>query len=128
MDNVFDPADAPATDRSPRLSVGDPELRKTRRLTRECHTCIFKPGNLMHLDAGQLKKIVTEARDDAGYIICHSTLTYAGSPIPPALCRGFTDRYRTWQLQVMERLWGFVDIEPPDPATTPNDPMTPTTK
>ncbi|MDG4761401.1 hypothetical protein [Micromonospora sp. WMMD710] len=124
MDSMFDPADDPGSDRSPRLSVGDPELRKTRRLARECATCIFKPGNPMHLDPGRLKQMVTEARGDAGYIICHSTLPYAGSPVPPAVCRGFADRYRTWQLQVMERLWGFVDIEPPDlnPAPTPECP------
>ncbi|MBQ1022774.1 hypothetical protein [Micromonospora sp. C95] len=124
MDSMFDPADDPGSDRSPRLSVGDPELRKTRRLARECATCIFKPGNPMHLDPGRLKQMVTEACGDAGYIICHSTLPYAGSPVPPAVCRGFADRYRTWQLQVMERLWGFVDIEPPEPdsARTPECP------
>jgi hypothetical protein len=118
MDNMSHPADEPDADRSPRLSVGDPELRKTRLLAGECATCIFKPGNPMHLDPGRLRRMVSEARGDAGYIICHSTLPYAGSPVPPAVCRGFADRYRTWQLQVMERLWGFVEVEPPDPDST----------
>lgn len=118
MDSMFDPVDEPGTDRSPRLSVGDPDLRKTRLLARECATCIFKPGNPMHLEPGRLKQMVAEARGAAGYIICHSTLPYAGSAVPPAVCRGFADRYRTWQLQVMERLWGFVDVEPPDPDST----------
>jgi hypothetical protein len=78
-----------------------------------------KPGNLMHLSPIRLRQLVTDARGDAGYIICHTTLPYAGSPIPPAICRGFADRYRTWQLQVIERLWGFVEVPPPetDPAT-----------
>ncbi|WP_326564438.1 hypothetical protein [Micromonospora peucetia] len=114
MNSLSDPADEPGIDRSPGLSVGDPELGKTRRLARECATCIFKPGNPMHLEPGRLKQMVTEARG-GGYIICHSTLPYAGSPVPPAVCRGFADRYRTWQLEAMERLWGFVDVEPPDP-------------
>jgi len=106
-------------ERAPRLSVGDAALGKTRLLRHECATCIFKPGNLMHLAPGRLQQMVTEARGDAGYIICHSTLPYAGSPVPPAVCRGFADRYRTWQLQVIERLWGFVEVPPPDtgPAT-----------
>ncbi|MFV2104924.1 hypothetical protein [Micromonospora sp. LOL_024] len=76
----------------------------------------------MHLDPGRLKQMVTAACGDAGYIICHSTLPYAGSSVPPAVCRGFADRYRTWQLQVMERLWGFVDIEPPNPDPAPECP------
>ncbi|MFE0527120.1 hypothetical protein ACFW0V_05925 [Micromonospora parva] len=118
MDSTSQPADEPAIDRPARLNVGDPVLRKTRLLARECATCIFKPGNPMHLDPGRLKQMVTAARGDAGYIICHSTLLYAGSPVPPAVCRGFADRYRTWQLQVMEQLWGFVEVEPPDPDPT----------
>ncbi|WP_233513752.1 hypothetical protein [Micromonospora craterilacus] len=113
MDSMSHPADEPDADRPPRLNVGDPELGKTRLLAYECATCIFKPGNPMHLEPGRLKQMVTTARGDAGYIICHSTLPYAGSPVPTAVCRGFFDRYRTWQLQVMERLWGFVEVEPP---------------
>ncbi|MFV2103154.1 hypothetical protein [Micromonospora sp. LOL_024] len=114
MDSMFEPADEPDTDRSPRLNVGDPELRKTRRLARECDTCIFKPGNPMHLDPGRLKQMVIEARGGAGYIICHSTLPYAGNPsAEPAICRGFADRYSTQALQVIERLFGFIEVDPP---------------
>ncbi|MBQ1050822.1 hypothetical protein KBX50_20400 [Micromonospora sp. C51] len=119
MDSTSHPADEPDADRPARLSVGDPHLRKTRLLARECATCIFRPGNPMHLEPGRLRQMVTAARGDAGYIICHSTLPYAGSPVPPAICRGFADRYRTWQLQLMEHLWGFVDVEPPDPDPIP---------
>ena len=89
-------------------------LGKTRRLAQECATCIFRPGNLMHLSPGQLRQLVTDARNDGGYIICHSTLPYAGATTAPAICRGFADRYTTWQLRTMEQLWGFVDVEPPD--------------
>ena len=100
-----------------RLSVGDPALGKTRLLSRECATCIFKPGNRMHLAPGRLKQLVAEARaDDHGYIVCHSTLPYAGSPIPPAICRGFADRYPTVQLRLIAALWGFVEVDPPEPA------------
>jgi hypothetical protein len=30
----------------------------------------------------------------------------------PAICRGFHDRYSTAALQVIARLWGFVDVDP----------------
>ena len=104
MDDLHPPAGPPDDERTDRLSVGDPVLGKTRLLARECSTCIFRPGNPMHLSPGRLRQMVAEARGDAGYIICHSTLPYAVSPIPPAICRGFADRYSTWQLQVMRRL------------------------
>lgn len=110
-------------DREPyQLNVGDPVLGKTRLLSRECSTCIFKPGNPMRLAPRRLKQLISEARaDQHGYIICHSTLPNAGSPIPPAICRGFADRYSTWQLQVICRLWGFVEVDPPD-AGQPGEP------
>ena len=74
----------------------------------------------MHLSPGRLRQMVSQARGEAGYIICHSTLPYAGSPIPPAICRGFADRYSTWQLQVIERLWGFVEVDPPPTSGAPS--------
>jgi len=110
--------DRPIDGHRDKLNVGDPVLRKTRLLSRECRTCIFKPGNLMHLEPGRLREMVDAARGDAGYIICHQTLPYADSPIPPAVCRGFADRYRTWQLQVMARLWGFLEVDPPDKTSS----------
>ena len=69
---------------------------------------------------GRLRQLVDEARSDGGYIICHETLPYADSQIAPAICRGFADRYTTWQLQVIGRLWGFVEVPPPhlsDPSS-----------
>jgi hypothetical protein len=112
-------ADQPDDEYHERLNVGDPALGKTRLLAQECDTCIFKPGNPLHLSPGRLRQLVTKARGDAGYIICHSTLPYANSPIPPAICRGFADRYRTWQLQIIQRLWGFVEVPPPTATPIP---------
>jgi hypothetical protein len=113
-----------------RLSVGDPVLGKTRLLSSECATCIFRPGNPMHLERGRLRQMVHEARTHAGYIICHSTLPHADNSARPAICRGFADRYTTWQLQVIARLWGFVEVEPPGTAldprqAAPDDPAAP---
>lgn len=33
--------------------------------------------------------------------------------VKPAICRGFADRYSTQALQVIERTFGFVEIDPP---------------
>ncbi|MFG2043940.1 hypothetical protein [Dactylosporangium sp. NPDC048998] len=115
MDSVPDP-EAADTARAP-LSVGDPITGKTRLLARQCDTCIFRPGNRMHLDPGRLKQMVDEALAEGGFVICHDTLPYGNFPeAQPAVCRGFADRYRTWRLQVIARLFGFVEVEPPQPS------------
>jgi hypothetical protein len=107
-------------------NVGDPALGRTRLLSRQCTTCIFKPGNPMHLGEGRLHELVTAALDSDSYIVCHSTLPYH-APAPdtgPAICRGFADQYSTNALRMIERLWGFVEVDPPGerPDTTPADP------
>jgi hypothetical protein len=100
------------------VNVGDPVLMKTRRLSRMCSTCIFRPGNFMRLRDGRLRDIVAEARTEGTYIVCHSTLPgMAPHGVDPAICRGFADRYSTQTLQVLERLFGFIDVEPPEQRT-----------
>lgn len=65
-----------------------------------CPTCVFRPGNLMHLEPGRLREMVDRARKDESTIVCHSTL-YTDER---AACRGFFDRYATAPLQIAERL------------------------
>jgi hypothetical protein len=62
------PDDVAPTDRA-RLSVGDPVLRKTRLLSRQCTTCIFR-GNPMHLAPGRLRELVAQARGAAEPVPC----------------------------------------------------------
>ncbi|MEU8332196.1 hypothetical protein AB0J14_35305 [Micromonospora arborensis] len=96
------------------LSVGDPVLGKSRLLSRQCDTCIFAPGNKMHLAAGRLRDLVAATRRRKSFIVCHNTLPHYRYPdAEPAICRGFADRYRTQALQLIARLWGFVEVEPP---------------
>jgi len=96
------------------LSVGDPATMRTRLLARMCATCIFRPGNPMHLRPGRLRDLVAHARAGDGYIVCHSTLPGMAPPgVKPAVCRGFADRYDTQALQIISRLFGFDEIEPP---------------
>lgn len=60
------------------------------------------------------RNLVAEARESQGYVICHDTLPYGAYPqAEPAVCRGFHDRYSTASLQIMQRLWGFVEVDPP---------------
>ena len=99
-------------------SVGDLETRRTRLLARMCDTCVFRPGNLMQLRQGRLRDLVEEARAAESYIVCHSTLPgVAPEGVQPAVCRGFADRYRTRALQIIKRLFGFTEVEPPPPPT-----------
>lgn len=108
------PADRDPDDNSRGLSVGDPVLGKSRLLSRQCATCIFKPGNQMHLREGRLRDLVAQTRARESFIVCHSTLPHYLYPdAKPAICRGFADRYTTSALQVIGRLWGFVEVDPP---------------
>ena len=69
-----------------------------------CETCIFRPGNLMHLRPGRVEQMVKEAVRKESCITCHSTL----DTVCPAVCRGFFDRYKTAPLQIAERL-GYIE-------------------
>ncbi|OKI45727.1 hypothetical protein A6A27_37950 [Micromonospora sp. CB01531] len=114
MNPVTGPDDEPVeADPAETLSVGDPILGKSRLLSRQCDTCIFAPGNRMHLPPGRLRELVTETRRRESFVICHDTLPHYKDPeAKPAICRGFADRYRTQALQLIERLFGFIEIKP----------------
>ena len=116
MNGITEPDGNIEPDDSAELSVGDPVLGKSRLLSRQCDTCIFRPGNLMHLESGRLRDLVAEARAREGFIVCHSTLPHYLYPdAKPAICRGFADHYSTQALQVIERLFGFIEVDPPQP-------------
>jgi hypothetical protein len=74
----------------------------------------------MMLQPGRLRDMVDEALSRQGFIIvCHDTLPYGPHPgYGPAVCRGFYDRYDTRALQLARRLWGIVEMPPPDAAAT----------
>lgn len=64
-----------------------------------CATCIFRPGNLMHLEEGRCEEMVAEAIEEDSAIICHETLY--GSQ---AVCQGFFKLHATAPLQIAGRL------------------------
>jgi hypothetical protein len=64
-----------------------------------CETCVFRPGNKMHLEPGRLRGMVDSAIRDDSAIICHDTLDGDN-----AVCRGFFDRHSTNPLRMAEHL------------------------
>jgi len=71
---------------------------KVHLMSEKCPTCVFRPGNLMHLEPGRVAEMVKEAKAEESAIICHSTLDGDN-----AVCRGFFDRHSTATLQLAER-------------------------
>jgi hypothetical protein len=63
-----------------------------------CQSCIFRSGNVFHLEPGRRDEMVAGALAEETAIICHSTLDGDN-----AVCRGFFDRHQTQPLQVAGR-------------------------
>lgn len=58
----------------------------------KCATCIFHPGNRMHLSDGRVKEMVDKSVANESHIVCHDTLLYGfTSRLRPAVCRGYAD-------------------------------------
>jgi hypothetical protein len=53
-----------------------------------CSTCVFRPGNPMHLRPGRVQQMVRDSIRDDSFIPCHKTLDGQ-----QAVCRGFFDAY-----------------------------------
>ena len=51
-----------------------------------CSTCIFRPGNLMMLPPGRVRRMVQDCVSAEEHIVCHQTLDGA---LPGAVCAGF---------------------------------------
>ena len=69
-----------------------------RVMREQCDSCIFRPGNLMHLKPGRLKGMVQDCLDDQTIIRCHKTL----DDEKQAVCRGLFENYadRIWPLRL----------------------------
>lgn len=74
----------------------------------KCETCLFRPGNLMHLQPGRLADMVREATVGDSTIVCHKTLLEPEQ----AACRGFFDRHPTPLLQAAGRLGIVLEVTP----------------
>lgn len=93
-------------------------MKKPRLLAKQCDTCVFHPGNRMHLQPGRLKDLVTANLSKGALLICHDTLPENVYHVPKAMCRGYWDRYgdQTSVKQIMDRMFGpnwYEEVEPP---------------
>ena len=72
-------------------------------LKEQCATCIFRPGNPIHLQPGRVKEMVDACVKHDVHIPCHEHMTvfddweddeivHRINPQDP-ICRGFYDRY-----------------------------------
>jgi hypothetical protein len=77
---------------------------KIHVMAEKCSTCIFRPGNLMHLKPGRVKDMAESSIADGAGITCHKTIL--GQADQEATCRGFFDSYsdRVMAFQLAERL------------------------
>lgn len=89
---------------------------RPRLLSERCSTCVFWPGNLMHLREGRLQELVNDNLRDGGALTCHQTLSYGEHPdVGEAVCRGFYDAVgdRSQIVRIVERLGGYAEVDPP---------------
>ena len=62
---------------------------KVHVMEAKCSTCIYRPGNLMHLEPGRKDGMQADAIRDEGVIPCHQTIH--GRREQESVCRGFFD-------------------------------------
>jgi hypothetical protein len=96
----------------------DPETSMPRLLSRQCSTCVGRPGNPMYLGPGRLKLLIEQNTGPHHLgLVCHQTLPYGDHPeFGAALCRWFYDTYGHMAngIRVFERLCGFTEVDPPE--------------
>jgi hypothetical protein len=96
----------------PHDEVADPLTGTVRVCSHRCHTCIFHPGNLMHLQPGRVTAMVTRARQTEGHVVCHKTL----GTETQAICRGFADgpdQGHSLALRLARAMGTLREISPP---------------
>lgn len=92
--------------------VFDPETMEVRLCSEMCGTCIFRPGNQMHLQRGRVAQMARDSRAKEGHIVCHTTL----DTDEPAICRGYADKAdhgRSFALRLGHALKTIREIDPP---------------
>ena len=78
--------------REPWDVIGDDGL--VRVLEARCETCIFWPGNRMHLAPGRFDDVVQRNLAAGALLTCHETLPGNEHGCAPAVCAGFWARHR----------------------------------
>jgi hypothetical protein len=74
-----------------------------------CDTCVFFPGNRMHLEPGRLADLVRVNRGK--WLTCHQTLQIVRGYGHAAVCRGWVDAYGLGTaLDELVELFGREDV------------------
>ncbi|WP_239153096.1 hypothetical protein [Virgisporangium aurantiacum] len=108
----------------PPLSVGDPVLGKPACSPDSAAPAFSTPApHASRPCPAQADGRRIPHRGQVGDLPRHAAI-WSASEAPPAICRGFADRYTTWRLQVIARLFGFVEVPPPGEPTTTEPTMT----
>lgn len=68
----------------------------------QCKTCIYRDGNLMHLEPGRREQMERDANRDGGCIPCHDNI-HVGAKIEP-VCRGYWNVNQSVPLRLAEAL------------------------
>lgn len=92
---------------------------KVHVMSERCSTCVFRPGNKMHLPPGRFKQLVEVNRENDTAFACHQTLDYGGYDVPgAAVCRGYFDAYKDeiTPLMMARALDVIEEQEPPVPG------------
>jgi hypothetical protein len=86
----------------------------------QCKTCIFRPGNLMHLEDGRLEEMcaITDTKDDN--VICHQSEGLMGNIRCKAWCKGSVDRRPGFAVRFMQQ-HGLLQELPPEYMKELND-------
>lgn len=92
---------------SPGLLIGPNGLRI---MAGPCSTCIFRPGNLMHLNEGRVKSMVADVVRGDSFTQCHKTL--GCEPGRGALCHGMTKRHEGDLVRTFRRLGAIEEVDP----------------
>lgn len=76
-------------------------------MAEKCDTCVFYPGDRMHLGKGRFGEIIRDNLEADAALQCHKTLSYSSEKKPGAICRGFYDGYRgrITALRLAEQMW-----------------------
>jgi hypothetical protein len=89
---------------SPAWSPPVADAQGVRVMREKCSTCIFRVGNLMHLNAGRVREMTRSTDRGDTNVTCHKTLgTQLG-----ALCAGSVERRPGQLVRIGERLGGLV--------------------
>lgn len=85
-------------------------------LARKCSTCIFRPGNKMHLEDGRVEEMIESSVEAGGVIACHDTI-HRDDGVRRAICRGFYDVHgmRVWLLRLAKLMGVVTFVAPPPP-------------